>query len=122
MEDMEAENPPEAQRWTPAEAARFIAHVADDKLGLLFRVMVLSGGRRAEGCGFRWSGADLDVPYTDPETGELHMGAVLTVKRGLLQLRGELHEGAAAETRGRHPPRLLHAATPELLPAPHRAQ
>ena len=48
-----AENPAEAQRWTPAEAARFLAHVVDDPMGLMFRVMVLRGCRRVELCGFR---------------------------------------------------------------------
>src|SRR5258708_30328181 len=122
IEDMEPENPPEAQRWTPAEAARFIAHVADDKLGLLFRVMVQSGGRRAEVCGFRWSGADLDVPYGDPETGELHMGAVLTVKRVLLQLGGKLQEEPTAKARAGDRLVFLDADTAELLREQRRAQ
>src|SRR5258708_27431021 len=66
LEDMEPENPPEAQRWTPAEAARFIAHVADDKLGLLFRVMVLSGAPRAQGVRGRRGGADPHATYHRP--------------------------------------------------------
>src|SRR5258708_24024968 len=66
IEDMEPENPPEAQRWTPAEAARFIAHVADDKLGLLFRVMVQSGGRPPAGCAVPPSGADPPAPPHHP--------------------------------------------------------
>ena len=39
------------ERWTPAEAARFLAYTADDPMGLMFRVMVLRGCRRAELCG-----------------------------------------------------------------------
>ena len=58
--EVEPENPAEAHRWTPTEAARFLAYVADDPMGLMFRVMVLRGCRRAELCGFRWSFADLD--------------------------------------------------------------
>jgi Phage integrase, N-terminal SAM-like domain len=58
--EVEPENPAEALRWTPAEAARFLGYVADDPMGLMFRVMVLRGCRRAELCGFRWSFADLD--------------------------------------------------------------
>jgi hypothetical protein len=71
--ELEPENPAEAQRWTPAEAARFLAFTADDPLGLLYRVMVLRGCRRAELAGFRWAGADLDR-------------GVLTVARTIVQL------------------------------------
>jgi len=84
--ELEPENPAEAQRWTPAEAARFLHHVADDPMGLMFRVMVLRGCRRAELCGFRWAYADLDR-------------GVLTVKRPILQLGGKLHEEATAKSR-----------------------
>ena len=38
--EVEPENPAEAQRWTPTEAARFLGYVADDPMGLVFRVMV----------------------------------------------------------------------------------
>jgi integrase len=75
--EVEPENPAEAQRWTPAEAARFLGYVADDPMGLMFRVMVLRGCRRAELCGFRCSFADLDR-------------GVLTVKRTVPQLGGKL--------------------------------
>ncbi len=96
--ELEPENPPEAQRWTPAQAWQFIDATADDPMGLLFRVMVLSGCRRAELCGFRWSFADLEVPYRD-RAGEQRMGAVLTVKRTILQLGGKLHEEETAKTK-----------------------
>ena len=55
-------------------------------MGLVFRVMVLRGCRRAELCGFRWACADLDR-------------GVLTVKRTLLQLGGKLHEEATAKSK-----------------------
>jgi integrase len=58
--ELEPENPRESERWTPAEAARFIEATASDPLGLAFRVMVLSGCRRGELCGLRWDDADLD--------------------------------------------------------------
>lgn len=61
--------------------------------------MVLNGCRRAELCGFRWAGADLEVPYCDPETGEQRLGAVLTVARTIVQLGGTLHEEPTAKTR-----------------------
>lgn len=43
----------ERQRWTPAQAAQFIAATASDPMGLMFRVAVLRGCRRGELCGFR---------------------------------------------------------------------
>ncbi len=83
-------------RTSAGEAA---GRVLNSSLGLLYRVMVLGGGRRSEVCGFRWDGADLEVPYTDPETGEPRLGAVLPVKRVLIQLGGKLHEEATAKTK-----------------------
>lgn len=97
--ELEPESPSEAQRWTPAQAGRFIEYTADDPLGLLYRVMVLGAARRSEVCGFRWAFADLEVPYADPETGEPRLGAVLTVKRVIIQLGGKLHEEPTAKTK-----------------------
>jgi integrase len=91
--ELEPENSPEQKRWTPAQARQFIGYVADDPLGLAYRVMVLTGCRRAELCGFRWAFADLEVPYQDPKTGEPLTGAVLAVEKTLLQLGGKLAEG-----------------------------
>jgi len=44
--ELEPENAAEAERWTPEQAARFIAATAADPLGLLFRIMILRGARR----------------------------------------------------------------------------
>jgi hypothetical protein len=46
---------PEAEQWSAAEVGRFIAASAGDPLGLLFRVVVLTGERRGEAVGFRTS-------------------------------------------------------------------
>jgi len=77
--ELEPESAAEAKRWTPAEAARFIAYVANDSLGLLLRIAVLRGARRGELVGLRWAGADLDR-------------GVLTVEIPVLQLGGKIHE------------------------------
>ena len=61
--ELEPEEREEAQRWSAEQAAHFLAAAADDPLGLLFRIVVLRGARRAEVCGFRWSRADLDAGY-----------------------------------------------------------
>jgi hypothetical protein len=67
--ELEHPDTAERQRWTPVEAARFIAFVADDEMGLMFRVAVLRAPRRAELCGFRWADSVLEKPYPDPQTG-----------------------------------------------------
>jgi integrase len=107
--ELEPENPAEGKRWTPAEAARFIAFTADDPMGLLFRVAVLRGCRRAELCGFRWSFADLDR-------------GILTVARPILQLGGKLHEEATAKSKAGDRLVFLDAETAELLRQHRRAQ
>lgn len=106
--ELEPEVTPEAQRWTAAQAARFLAVSADDPLGLLFRLVVLRGARRGEAAGFRWSGADLDAGY-------------LTVERTVLQLGGEIVEGTAKSRAGE---RLIYldAQTIKLLRAHRRRQ
>lgn len=78
--ELEPEQPPEARRWTPAEARRFIRATADDPMGLLFRIAILNGERRGELCGLRRSGVDL-------------ANGVLTIDRILLQLGGKLTDG-----------------------------
>jgi integrase len=107
--EVEPENPAEAQRWTPAEAAWFLGYVADDPMGLMFRVMVLRGCRRAELCGFRWSFADLDR-------------GVLTVKRTVLQLGGKLYEEATAKSKAGDRLVFLDHDTAELLREHRKAQ
>lgn len=113
--ELEPDKPAEAQRWTPAQARQFIDHVAGEPLGLAYRVMVLTGCRRAELCGFRWAGAGLEVPYRDPETGEQRTGVVLTVARPILQLGGKLHEEPTAKSRAGDRLVFLDHDTAELL-------
>ncbi len=73
--ELEAEITPEAQRWSAAEARRFLSVCADDPLHLLFRITVLRGARRGEAIGLRWSGADLDAGYVRVERPVLLVGA-----------------------------------------------
>jgi integrase len=93
--ELETPETAERQRWTPAEAARFIAATASDPMGLMVRVGVLRGCRRAEMCGFRWADADLEKPYRDPATGKQRLGAVLIVRRPIVQLGGKLRVSKA---------------------------
>lgn len=90
---LEPEETPEGERWSAAEASRFIAASAGDPLGLLFRVVVLTGERRGEAVGFRWSAADLDAGY-------------LGVGKTVLQLGGTVVQEDKAKTRTSKPARL----------------
>jgi integrase len=119
--ELEHPDTAERQRWTPAEAARFIDATAGDEMGLMFRVGVLRGPRRAELCGFRWADSVLEKPYRDPETGEERMGAVLGVERPIIQLGGKLRESKAKTKMGQRPVFLDHE-TAELLREHRKAQ
>ncbi|MDQ2874473.1 MAG: hypothetical protein M3Y33_06575 [Actinomycetota bacterium] len=89
-------------------AARFLASVAGDPLGLMLRIAVLRGCRRGELGGFRWTGSDLDAGY-------------LSVKRPILQLGGKVTEGTPKST-GSERLDWLDAATVQLLREHRRAQ
>jgi integrase len=51
---------PEMAWWKPEELRAFLALTADEPLGPLFRVAAMTGMRRGEVCGLRWSDVDLD--------------------------------------------------------------
>ena len=46
--------------WEPDETARFLEHVAGDRLAALYEVAAYCGLRRGELCGLRWSDIDDD--------------------------------------------------------------
>jgi integrase len=57
--------PPKEERdlsiWEPEQTAKFLAHVAGDRLSALYELAAYAGLRRAELCGLRWS--DLDPGF-----------------------------------------------------------
>lgn len=106
--ELPVEITPEAERWTPEEAAAFLAASAGDPLGLMFRLVVLRGGRRGEAVGLRWSGADLDAGY-------------LVVERPVLQLGGEIVE-SRPKTRAGERRIYLDAKSVALVRAHRKAQ
>ena len=67
--------PPEVSWWTPAELRTFLAKTAEEPLGPLFRVAAMTGMRRGEVCGLRWSDVDLDKAW-------IEVRQQLTVVRG----------------------------------------
>jgi integrase len=52
-------SPRSAGAWTPEQAHEFLALTAGDELGLLYRVLILTGLRRGEAIGLRWGDLDL---------------------------------------------------------------
>lgn len=46
--------------WSATQLARFLEHVEGDRLEPLWRFLVVTGCRRGEACGLRWSDVDLD--------------------------------------------------------------
>lgn len=51
---------PEMQFWTPTELSTFFTAVADDEFFAVYRVAAMTGLRRGDVCGLRWSDVDLD--------------------------------------------------------------
>jgi integrase len=50
---------PEMRVWTPEQLAKFLTAIAGNRNEALFRVMALTGLRRSEAAGLRWSDLDL---------------------------------------------------------------
>jgi hypothetical protein len=64
---------PRVHPWEASELGRFLDYAATDRLGALFEVMALTGLRRGEALGLRWSDVDLAA-------------AALLVKQQLVQV------------------------------------
>ena len=75
--ELEPETRVPALVWTPEQVAHFLDFTADDRLGLLWRFLLLRGFRRGELCGM----GDDDV-----DTGR----AAVTVNVALIQVGGKL--------------------------------
>jgi integrase len=68
------------QVWEPVEAGAFLDAATEHRLGALFEIAVLTGMRRGELCGLRWS--DVDLP-----------GRKLKVRVQLVQVGKDIVEG-----------------------------
>ncbi|HEY7105565.1 MAG TPA: tyrosine-type recombinase/integrase [Acidimicrobiia bacterium] len=71
---------PEAKTWTPDQLRAFLAKTSEHDHTTLFRLAAMTGMRRGELCGLRWSDVDLDA-------------ASLRVRQTMAAVRGELVEG-----------------------------
>jgi integrase len=95
-----------ATAWTERELARFLDHVAADRLTGLWRVAATTGMRRGEVLGLTWRALDLD-------------GARLTVEQQVLPTRGGTSFGPPKSNRSRRTV-ALDTRTVEML-REHRA-
>jgi integrase len=99
---------PEQATWTPDELRAFLAQVEDHRHGPAMRVAAMTGLRRSELCGLRWSDVDLDA-------------AMLTVRQSVQLVGGRIVIGDVKTTRSRR--RLdLDAGTVAVLRSHRRAQ
>ncbi|MGH3663495.1 MAG: tyrosine-type recombinase/integrase [Micromonosporaceae bacterium] len=58
--EMPSEHRDPARVWSPQQVAAFLTTSADDRLALLYRLVLLRGLRRGEAVGLRWEDIDLD--------------------------------------------------------------
>lgn len=77
----------DALTWSPEQVHTFLESSADDRLHLLYRLVLLAGLRRGEVTGLRWSDVDVDERE-------------LVVTRPLLAVRGKTIEGAPKSRSG----------------------
>jgi Site-specific recombinase XerD len=74
--------------WQPAELALFLRTTRDDDLGILWHVAAMTGMRRGELLGLRWSDVDLE-------------GARLSVRRNLISVAYRVIETTPKSNRAR---------------------
>lgn len=74
--------------WQPAELALFLRNTRDDELGILWHVASMTGMRRGELLGLRWSDVDLE-------------GARLSVRRNLISVAYRVIETTPKSNRAR---------------------
>ena len=74
--------------WTPEEAGRFLASVADDRLRACWWLLLTRGMRRGELLGLRWEGIDLD-------------GGSLRIVRTRVVVQGQVTESVPKTAAGR---------------------
>jgi integrase len=87
--DLPAARRPKVRPWEPAEVGRFLDAAASHRLGSLFEVMALTGLRRGEALGLRWSDVDL-------------VAGVVVVRQQLVQVGSSLQFGPPKTASGEH--------------------
>jgi len=86
--------------WNREQLGAFLAHVAEDRLSAMWRVLAMTGARRGEVLGLRWEDLDLEA-------------ATLVIRRSLVPVNGEVKVSEPKTARGRR----TIALDPETLAA-----
>jgi integrase len=63
--------------WTPDEAATFLDHLGDDGMGVLFRVALVTGMRRGEVLGLRWTHVSLTGGFLFVQVSRIAVGGLV---------------------------------------------
>jgi integrase len=79
---------PEFPTWTPEQTARFLEFTRHHPQAALFRVAAMTGLRRGELCGLRWSDLELDA-------------ATLRVSQAIITVEGRAEAGPVKSHRSR---------------------
>ena len=58
--ELAAESSAQRDVWTPKQLSRFLGHSRNDRLAAMFRLIAMTGLRRGECCGLRWSDVELE--------------------------------------------------------------
>lgn len=97
----------EIQCWQPEELARFLAHVRGSRLEAAWRLAAMTGMRRGEILGLRWSDVDLDAARISVRH------ALVSVEYAVLESRPKTHHARVID---------LDPQTVEVLHAHRRHQ
>ena len=83
-----AEHPDRLPVWSAEQLVAFLAHVADDRLFALWRVLAMTGMRRGEALGLQWDDLDME-------------GGRLTIRRAWVPVNGVGQMSEPKTRRGR---------------------
>ncbi len=83
-----AEHPDRLPVWSAEQLVAFLAHVADDRLFALWRVLAMTGMRRGEALGLQWDDLDME-------------GGRLTIRRAWVPVNGVGQMSEPKTKRGR---------------------
>lgn len=86
--ESEVEHRRPALVWQPAQARRFLAHVAEDRLSAMYQVVITCGLRRGEVIAVRWEDIDLEA-------------GLMLIHRSTVQIGGRIYEGAPKTKRSK---------------------
>ncbi|MGY1832606.1 tyrosine-type recombinase/integrase [Geodermatophilus sp. SYSU D01180] len=71
----------EGKAWSPQEAAAFLAFTSEHRLYAVWHLLLMSGARRGELCGVRWTDLDLDKRRWKITTTRVQVGGVIHEKK-----------------------------------------